>query len=90
MEMLSQYKHYVTPALVSVLTVSLLKMGIFVTHGDLEQSLRTLEGTLRSEYATRQDIDDIKSLLNRLDAQLSRLDDRINHERMNRFQKEGR
>lgn len=86
MEFLSQYKHYVAPALVSVLTVSLLKMGIFVTHGDLEQSLRMLESTIRSEYATRQDIEDIKSLLNRLDGQLSRLDDRINHERQDNAQ----
>lgn len=81
MELFSQYKQYVTPALISVLTLSLLKMGIFVTHGDLEQSLRSLENNLRSEYATRQDIDDIKALLNRLDAQLSRLDDRLEKSR---------
>lgn len=81
MELLSQAKHYVTPAVISILTVSLLKMGIFVTHGDLEQSLRSLEKNLRSEYATRQDIEDIKSLLNRLDGQLSRLDDRLEKSR---------
>lgn len=81
MELLSQAKHYVTPAVISILTVSLLKMGIFVTHGDLEQSLRSLEKNLRSEYATRQDIEDIKSLLNRLDEQLSRLDDRLEKSR---------
>ncbi|MCE3236988.1 MAG: hypothetical protein K0Q50_3180 [Vampirovibrio sp.] len=81
MELLSQAKHYVTPAVISILTVSLLKMGIFVTHGDLEQSLRNLEKNLRSEYATRQDIEDIKSLLNRLDEQLSRLDDRLEKSR---------
>jgi hypothetical protein len=78
MELFSQYKHYFAPALISVLTVSLLKMGIFVTHGDLEQSLRALETLIRSEYATRQDIDDIKSLLNRLDDQISRMDERLN------------
>lgn len=71
MDLFSQYKQYVTPALISVLTISLLKMGIFVTHGDLEQSLRTLENTIRSEYATRQDIEDIKALLNRLDDRLN-------------------
>ena len=81
MELLSQAKHYVTPAVISILTVSLLKMGIFVTHGDVEQSLRSLEKNLRSEYATRQDIEDIKSLLNRLDGQLSRLDDRLEKSR---------
>ena len=81
MELLSQAKHYVTPAVISIITVSLLKMGIFVTHGDLEQSLRSLEKNLRSEYATRQDIEDIKSLLNRMDEQLSRLDDRLEKSR---------
>jgi hypothetical protein len=78
MELFSQYKHYVAPALISVVTVSLLKMGIFVTHADLEQSLRAMETSVRSEYATKQDIADIKALLNRLDFQLSRLDDRLN------------
>jgi hypothetical protein len=56
-------------------------MGIFVTHADLEQSLRSLETEVRAEYATKQDIADIKALLNRLDLQLSRLDDRLNAER---------
>jgi hypothetical protein len=78
MELFSQYKHYVAPALISVLTVSLLKMGIFVTHADLEQSLRAMETEVRAEYATKQDIADIKALLNRLDLQMSRLDDRLN------------
>jgi hypothetical protein len=78
MELFSQYKQYVAPALISVLTISLLKIGIFVTHADLEQSLRLMENAIRSEYATKQDIEDIKALLNRLDFQLSRLDDRLN------------
>lgn len=79
MELLSQTRHYLLPALVSVVTVGLLKIGIFVTHGDLEQSLRLLENSIRAEYATKQDIADIKTLLNRLDLQLSRLDDRLNN-----------
>jgi hypothetical protein len=78
MELFSQYKQYVAPALISVLTISLMKMGIFVTHADMEQSLRVMESAIRSEYATKQDIEDIKALLNRLDLQLSRLDDRLN------------
>lgn len=78
MEFLSHYKQYVAPALISVLTISLLKIGIFVTHADMEQSLRLLESAIRSEYATKQDIEDIKALLNRLDLQLSRMDDRLN------------
>ncbi|HEY9685473.1 MAG TPA: hypothetical protein V6C52_00710 [Coleofasciculaceae cyanobacterium] len=66
------------PAVISVVTVGLLKIGIFVTHGDLEQSLRAMETSIRSEYATKQDIEDIKALLNRLDVQISRMDDRLN------------
>jgi ribosome-associated translation inhibitor RaiA len=59
-------------------TVGLLKIGIFVTHGDLEQSLRAMETSIRAEYATKQDIEAIKALLNRLDIQISRMDDRLN------------
>lgn len=77
MDWLTQCKHYVAPVMLSVLTVSMLKMGIFVTHADLEQSLRALEGSIRTEYATRRDIEEIKSLLNRLDSQLTRLEDRL-------------
>lgn len=79
MELLTQAKQYITPALISVVTLSLLKMGIFITHGDLEQSLRMLENNIRSEYATKQDINDIKLLLNHMDTQLSKLDDRLNN-----------
>jgi hypothetical protein len=78
MEFFSQAKQYFMPALISVVTVGLLKIGIFVTHGDLEQSLRAMETSIRSEYATKQDIEDIKALLNRLDVQISRMDDRLN------------
>jgi hypothetical protein len=78
MEFFSQAKQYFMPALISVVTVGLLKIGIFVTHGDLEQSLRVMETSIRSEYATKQDIEDIKALLNRLDVQISRMDDRLN------------
>jgi hypothetical protein len=78
MEFFSQAKQYFMPALISVVTVGLLKIGIFVTHGDLEQSLRAMETSIRSEYATKQDIEDIKALLNRLDLQISRMDDRLN------------
>ena len=73
MEFFSQLKHYCLPTLISIVAVGILKIGIFVTRGDMEQSLRSLENSIRSEYATKQDIDDIKSLLNRLDIQLSRL-----------------
>lgn len=78
MELFSQYKNYLLPAVISIVTVGIMKIGIFVTHGDLEQSLRMLENSIRAEYATKQDIEDIKFLLHRLDAQLSRMDDRLN------------
>jgi hypothetical protein len=78
MEFFSHAKQYFMPAVISVVTVGLLKIGIFVTHGDLEQSLRAMETSIRSEYATKQDIEDIKALLNRLDVQISRMDDRLN------------
>ncbi len=77
MELLSQAKQYMVPAAVSVMAISLLKIGLFVTHGDLEQSLRLLENSLRAEYATRRDIDDIKQLLGKMDSRLSRLDERL-------------
>lgn len=77
MEFLSQCKQYLLPAVVSVVAVGLLKMGLFVTPGDLEQSLRRMETSMRADYATRRDIDDLKLLLNRLDQQISRIDDRL-------------
>lgn len=77
MEMFTQAKQYLMPAAISVMAVGLMKVGIFVTHGDMEQSLRTLENSIRGEYATRQDIEDIKFLLNRMNMQLDRLDDRL-------------
>jgi hypothetical protein len=80
MEKLSQIRQYAIPALVSLITVSLLKLGIFVTPVELEQSLRRLENSIRTEYATRQDVEDIKTLLNRLDFQLNKIDDRLNNQ----------
>jgi hypothetical protein len=77
MDIIAQCKHYLMPAAVSVVAIGLLKIGLFVTHGDLEQSLRRLESGIRAEYATKQDIQDIKSLLHRLDLQLSRMDERL-------------
>lgn len=78
MEAFSQIRQYLLPALISLVTVSLLKMGIFVTPVELEQSLRHLENSIRAEYATRQDVEDIKTLLNRLDLHLNKIDDRLN------------
>ncbi len=80
MELLTQARQYVVPALISFVTVSLLKLGIFVTPVELEQSLRQLENSIRAEYATRQDVEDIKTLLNRLDLQLNKINDRLNHQ----------
>ncbi len=81
MELFAQARQYVVPALISFVTVSLLKLGIFVTPVELEQSLRQLENAIRAEYATRQDVEDIKTLLNRLDLQLNKINDRLNHQR---------
>jgi hypothetical protein len=78
MEILTQYKQYWISALTSLVAVGLFKMGLFVTHGDLEQSLRMLESDIRATYATQRDIEDIKHLLNRVDVQLSRIEDRMN------------
>ncbi|WP_303673472.1 hypothetical protein [Vampirovibrio chlorellavorus] len=80
MELFAQARQYVVPALISFMTVSLLKLGIFVTPVELEQSLRQLENAIRAEYATRQDVEDIKTLLNRLDFQLNKINDRLNHQ----------
>ncbi len=81
MELFAQARQYVVPALISFVTVSLLKLGIFVTPVELEQSLRQLENSIRAEYATRQDVEDIKLLLNKLDLQLNKINDRLNHQR---------
>lgn len=78
MDILPQVRQYVVPALISFVTVSLLKLGIFVTPVELEQSLRRLESSIRAESATRQDVEDIKTLLSRLDFQLNKIDDRLN------------
>ncbi|WMU93391.1 hypothetical protein EMOOHJMP_00198 [Microcystis phage MaAM05] len=80
MELFAQARQYVVPALISFVMVSLLKLGIFVTPVELEQSLRQLENAIRAEYATRQDVEDIKTLLNRLDLQLNKINDRLNHQ----------
>lgn len=77
MERLSNVRQYLVPALISLVTVSLLKLGIFVTPVELQQALRQLENSIRAEYATRQDVEDIKTLLNRVDAQLNKIDDRL-------------
>lgn len=60
-------------AIVGIVLYSLLKLNLFVTHADLEQSLRTLESKVRGEYATRQDIQDIKHTLDTLNNKLDRL-----------------
>lgn len=79
MERFTQARQYLVPALISLVTVSLLKMGIFVTPVELQQALRQLENSIRAEYATRQDVEDIKTLLNRVDSQLNKIDDRLNN-----------
>lgn len=76
--LLSSYQSYIVPAIIAVLTVGIMKLGFFVTHADLEQSLRGLEHTLQSQYARQKDIEDIKTMLSRLDIQISRIEDRIN------------
>lgn len=81
MELIAQARQFIIPALISVVAVSILKLGIFVTPVELEQSMRQLENAIRSEYATRQDVEDIKTLLNRLDLQLNKLNDRLNDQR---------
>ena len=70
-------KQYLLPALISVIAIGLLKVGLFVTYGDMERSFRLLEQSIRSEYATKQDIQDIKLLLTRVDMHLVKLDDRL-------------
>lgn len=81
MDFFAQSKQYVLPAFISVVMVSLMKIGIFVTQADLVQSFRQLENAIRLEYATKQDVQDIKTMLNRLDVQISKLDERLNHRR---------
>lgn len=78
MDFFAQSKQYVMPALISVVMVGLMKIGIFVTQADLVQAFRQLENAIRIEYATKQDIQDIKTMLNRLDLQISKLDERLN------------
>lgn len=77
MESISSIKQYVFPAVLSVLAVGLLKIGLFVTYGDLERSLRQMETTIRSEYATKQDIQDVKIILTRLDEHLGKINERL-------------
>ena len=83
MEHISALKQALLPALISVVAVGLLKIGLFVTYGDLERSLRQMESTIRSEYATRQDIDDVKRMLTRMETHLDKLDDRLGERRDN-------
>lgn len=83
MELFSQARQYVMPACISFITVSILKLGLFVTPAELAQSLREMETATRAEYATQRDVADIKTLLNRMDVQLSKIDDRLNAESFN-------
>ena len=77
METFSHLKQWVLPAVLSVIAIGLMKMGLFVTYGDLERSLRLLETEMRGEYATRSDIQDIKGMLHKLDTQLGKVNDRL-------------
>lgn len=73
---LSTLKQYGVMALVGMVIYSLLKLNLFVTQAQLEQQLRLLEAQTRAEYATKQDIREIKDSIDSLNAKLDKVFDR--------------
>ncbi|MEM0952317.1 MAG: hypothetical protein AAGI66_09285 [Cyanobacteria bacterium P01_H01_bin.74] len=76
--LMNHAKTVISPVLVSVVTIGLMKLGIFVTHADLEQSLRSLEHDTQLHYATRNDVKDIKAMILQVNNHLIRMDNRLN------------
>lgn len=63
--------------LVGAVIYTLLNLNLFVTHAQLQDELRRLEHAINSQYATRQDINDVKVSLDRLNSKLDKLNDRF-------------
>lgn len=70
-------KHYGMLALVGLVIYSLLKLNLFVTQAQLEQQLRLLEAQIRSEYATKQDIREIKDSIAAVNITLDKLNEKL-------------
>ncbi len=70
-------KQYGMAALVGAVIYSLLKLNLFVTHAQLEQQLRIMESQTRMEYATKQDIAEIKATMNTLNTKLDKVYEKV-------------
>lgn len=70
-------KQYSFLALVGLIIFSLLKLNLFVTQAQLEQQLRLMEAQIRSEYATKQDIQEIKASIATLNSKLDKVYDKV-------------
>ena len=66
-----------TATLIGAVIYTLLNLNLFVTHAQLQDELRRLEHAISSQYATRQDINDVKQSLDRLNTKLDKLTDRF-------------
>ncbi len=74
---MTNLKQYSVMALVGILIVSLLKLNLFVTQAQLEQQLRILEAQIRTEYATKQDIQEIKDSISDINRKLDKFYDKV-------------
>lgn len=74
---LTNAKYYGMLALVGAVIYSLLKLNLFVTQGQLEQQLRLLESQTRAEYATKQDIREIKESMILINTKLDKLNESL-------------
>ncbi len=66
-----------TVTLIGAVIYTLLNLNLFVTHAQLQDELRRLEHAINSQYATRQDINDVKVSLDKLNTKLDKLADRF-------------
>jgi hypothetical protein len=74
-ELFGHLRQAAIPASLSLIALSLLNTGLFVSSTQLERALRQMEGQIRAEYATRQDIQDVKGMLQELNLKLGRLEE---------------
>lgn len=70
-------RQFGTVTLIGAVIYTLLNLNLFVTHAQLQDELRRLEHAINSQYATRQDINDVKQSLDRLNTKLDKLTGRF-------------
>jgi hypothetical protein len=76
-EWLKTFRPFLLPVLVAVVAVSLMKLDLFVTYADMEREFRMLETKNTAQFATKQDIQEIKQLLASLNISFRRIEEHL-------------